>query len=270
MPRRMTGASIHSVEVMQMPEYLKVPRGKYKIGATREEISRAVHYWKDQLLEDFTAGQLERWMTKEYPAFLASVEEFAMSRTLVTNEEYGRFVAATGVGVCESLLSPAQDDHPAWGMTIEQAGEYCAWLSLYDPSFTYRLPREVEWEAAARGLGALEYPYGSEFDPTKANTVESGFGITTPVEHYAHAPGPFGHLDLAGNVEEWVDDRYWVYPGGDLIVDDLYETFGMDYFILRGGSFHRGGDLSRGARRHGRYPKPDYRYTGFRVVRVER
>lgn len=247
-------------------EYLRVPGGNYKIGSNRKEIARAAKFWQNRLLENFTVEQFRFWLGKEFPAFRQEVPEFFLARTLICNEEYSRFVAATGARVCESLLSRSQLDHPAWGMTVSEARAYCDWLSSEDLEFKYRLPSEVEWEAAARGSEGLEYPYGSTFDPSRANTVESGVGTTTPVERYSAAPGPFGHLDLAGNVEEWVDDRYWVYPGGEVIADDLYEVFGMDYSILRGGSFHRGGDLSRGARRHGQYPKPDYRFVGFRIV----
>lgn len=249
-------------------EFLRIPSGSYRIGSDRDDITRAVGFWRSRLLEDFTWDQFESWLKKEWPAFQCRVETFEMSRTLVTNEQYRSFIEATGRTPVESqTVSWATDRHPAWGMTLEEARAFCDWLSDFDADFFYRLPREVEWEVAARGPQSLEFPYGNDFDKDKANTIESGIDQTTPVDAYAHAPGPFGHLDLAGNVEEWVNDPYWVYPGGELVKDDLFEVFGMDYFILRGGSFRRGGDLSRGARRHGAYPKPDYRFTGFRVVR---
>ena len=249
-----------------MLEFLRVKAGNYKIGADKLDIEQATSYWQSRLLENFSREQFEEWLYKEFPAFTTPVKEFFLSRTLVTNAMYSKFVESTGIPPCESLLVDSAE-HPAWGMSFDQARGYCRWLTASNPQYSYRLPREIEWEAAARGPEGLEFPYGREFDPSKANTVESGIGSTTPVERYSCAPGPFGHLDLAGNVEEWVDDRYWVYPGGKLICDDLYAVFGMEYHILRGGSFIRGGDLSRGARRHGRYPKPEYRFTGFRVVR---
>jgi formylglycine-generating enzyme required for sulfatase activity len=74
-------------------------------------------------------------------------------------------------------------------------------------------------------------------------------------------------LDLAGNIEEWVSTGYYVYPGGRLIEDDLFNRLGDGYAILRGGNFLCGGDLSRAARRHGPFPDPLFRYTGFRLVR---
>lgn len=250
--------------------YLEVPAGRYAIGANRVEISRAVEYWQHRLLENFTRADIESWFAKEYPKHAAELQAFALGRTLVTNGEFRAYVAATGAPPAGSLRDGEPEDHPVWGLGIEDARAYARWLSASDPDHTYRLPREREWEAAARGREGREYPYGRDFDPSLANTVESRIGRTTPVEAYAHAPGPFGHLDLAGNVEEWVDDVYHVYPGGELVRDDLYQVFGMNYHVLRGGSFHRGGDLARGARRHGAYPSPDYRFTGFRLVRTPR
>lgn len=60
--------------------------------------------------------------------------------------------------------------------------------------------------------------------------------------------------------------NYEPYTGGEFIADDLTEKCGSAYPILRGGSFARGGDLSRCARRHGPYPSPEFRFTGFRLV----
>jgi hypothetical protein len=61
-------------------------------------------------------------------------------------------------------------------------------------------------------------------------------------------------------------DFYAPYPGGMFIRDDLSEVWGGRYRILRGGSFARGGDLARCARRHGPFPSPVFRYTGFRIA----
>jgi formylglycine-generating enzyme required for sulfatase activity len=129
-----------------------------------------------------------------------------------------------------------------------------------------RLPTESEWEYAARGVHGPEYPFGDEFDPSRCNTVESGIGHTTPVDRYGNGVSDWGIFDLPGNVEEWTSDLYAPYPGGEFVHDDLSEQTGGTYPVLRGGSFARGGDLARCARRHGPLPAASGRYRGFRVA----
>ena len=69
---------------------------------------------------------------------------------------------------------------------------------------------------------------------------------------------------MAGNVEEYVEDNYWIYPGGNIIKDDLYLTDPL-YPMTRGGSFTRYHDLARCRRRHGLFKKDIY-VVGFRLA----
>ena len=71
-----------------------------------------------------------------------------------------------------------------------QAVAFCRWLSWrlggsYDleeiNQWIVRLPTEVEWERAARGLDDRIYPYGNEFNSAKGNTWETRLACTTAV-----------------------------------------------------------------------------------------
>lgn len=248
--------------------FLPVPKGRYRIGTTFEGVQSCVAEWRNRLINPcYQEDAFRDWIRKEFPDHSVESEAFELMRTPVTNGEVQNFVDQTNAAIPESITLKLPEDHPVWGVSREWALSFAAWMSEQDEMYFYRLPTETEWEIAARGHDFREYPYGSIFNPGRANTRESGLGQTTPVERYSTSPGPFGHLDLAGNVEEWVDSHYTVYQGGDVIQDDLFERFGMNYFILRGGSFACGGDLSRGARRHGPFPDPLFRFTGFRLVR---
>jgi formylglycine-generating enzyme required for sulfatase activity len=250
-------------------EWIKVPSGVAVIGSSLEEIERAHEYWLPRLLDPKYPPKFRDWLMKEYPKFETEVEAFEISDILVTNEMYRLYVEDTGARVPESLWNKeygGEDDHPVWGVTFEEALAYCRWHSE-QVGYEVGLPTEIQWEYAARGGTNREYPWGDTFEKGRCNTIEEGIGGTTPVRHYESGRSPFGLYDMGGNVEEWVDTLYWPYEGGKIIVDDLVEALGEKYPLLRGGSFARGGDLARTARRHGGAPHPVFRFTGFRLVK---
>lgn len=250
-------------------EWIHIPGGTARIGSTLDEINKANDDWKSQLLNPDYVDKFKDWLMKEYPMHEVHVDSFAISDILVTNSMYQEYVDETGAEQPESIWNlelGGDDDHPVWGMTFEQAQAYCAWLST-KLGYEVKLPTEVQWEYAARGGTDREYPWGNEFSLEHCNTYEAGLHKTTSVRHYPQGRSLFGLYDMGGNVEEWVDTIYAPYPGGELIVDDLIDALGLQYPVLKGGSFARGGDLARVARRHGGFPDPVFRYTGFRLVR---
>ncbi|MFC1642189.1 formylglycine-generating enzyme family protein [Myxococcota bacterium] len=150
----------------------------------------------------------------ERPAHQVTVRGCWMDKNEVTNAQYLECVSAS---VCrmsrrgpppgakkidERLFRP---DHPVVGVSWHDAKAYCEWRAK-------RLPREAEWERAARGNDARHYVWGEKVpDATRHGVFANRSGATEPVGHYPEGAGPYGHLDLAGNVWEWMEDLYDPY-----------------------------------------------------------
>lgn len=145
----------------------------------------------------------------ERPVHPVTVAPFLLDRTEVTNAAWARCVEA---GACRPHLAASAglnrlgDDRrfrsprqPITSVSQDDAEAFCAWLGR-------RLPTEAEFERACRGPEARRYPWGDE-PPTPERAVFSG-DVSAPVGSRPAGAGPYGHLDLAGNVWEWSRDRY--------------------------------------------------------------
>lgn len=160
----------------------------------------------------FTMGADEGGEPDEHPAHTVTLGAFYLDLTEVTNEAYHGCVArglcpppdpksaaSNRFGPDSRFRGPRQ---PASSVGWDSARAYCAWVNK-------RLPTEAEWEKAARGPDARRYPWGNQ-DPTPDRGVFSA-SVTGDVAAHPHGAGPYGHLDLAGNVWEWVEDIYDPY-----------------------------------------------------------
>jgi formylglycine-generating enzyme required for sulfatase activity len=152
----------------------------------------------------------------------------------------------------------ARLDHPVVGVTAHEAEAYGRWLGA-QKGRVVRLPTEVEWERAARGDDGRPFPWGNEFRPGLANTLESDLNHTTPVGSLPGDVSPFGAVDMGGNVQEWTSSGYAPQP------DEAFVA-GQDLRVARGGSFN---DLAYGARTSYRRAYPAgyfFPFLGFRIV----
>ncbi len=98
----------------------------------------------------------------------------------------------------ERFNRPAQ---PVVGITWLEAQAYCRWLS-HQSGRRFRLPSEVEWEAAARGAAGRRYAWGDDFDPSRGNVISTHVMRTTPVGIFSEGDTPEGVCDLTGNAAD--------------------------------------------------------------------
>jgi formylglycine-generating enzyme required for sulfatase activity len=260
------------------------PGAAFEMGASRREAGRR-------------ANESRRLVQLTRPYYLGVRE--------VTNGEFRRFDPGhdSGTGEGAGLNDDAQ---PVVNVSWEAAARYCNWLSEQDglpPAYTetggklvqvvpatpgYRLPTEAEWVYAARVYGRetpARYPWAGDYPPksvagnfadarladTLASVVPSyddGYRGTAPVGSFPASPA--GFHDLGGNVAEWTNDYYAVYPGeaGQLVRDPAGPATG-DHHVVRDSSWRQGSisELRLSYRDYSRGPRND---LGFRIARTAR
>lgn len=182
----------------------------------------------------------------ERPQRTIYLDVFAIDRYEVTNHQYQQFVAATGhrkpglpSRYAKSGAKVRGINQPIVYVSWEDADGYCRWKGK-------RLPTEAEWEKAMRGTDGRLWPWGDVEQPGGANwaRVQDGHEASARVGTFQSDKSPYGVMDGAGNVMEWVADWY----------DETYYKRSPDqnppspeygtYRVLRGGGYTTaGGDV---------------------------
>ncbi|MBK8541447.1 MAG: SUMF1/EgtB/PvdO family nonheme iron enzyme [Ardenticatenia bacterium] len=100
--------------------------------------------------------------------------------------------------------NPAQ---PVVGISWFEARAYTLWLAAQTGE-PYRLPTELEWEAAARGAGGQPFADDDASEACGANTSELHVWRPSPMGVFPAGDTPEGVMDLCGNVWEWTSSVF--------------------------------------------------------------
>ena len=154
----------------------------------------------------------------------------------------------------------ARPGYPVVGVSWYEASAYAAWLTellrrhraggelervyrdliagLPEHVAVVRLPTDEEWVAAAGGAQGDRYPWGQDWDESRANATESGTGGTTPVAVYPSGQSPRGIWDMGGNVWEWMHsgEKVKSLRGGSWFSDQRIARVGGHLGNVPGGS----------------------------------
>lgn len=217
----------------------------------------------------------------DYPSHTIVLSDFYIDQHEVTNKNYAKCVAEFACSPPQSTRSftrdkyygdPQYKDYPVINVNWDDAQTYCEWRGG-------RLPTEAEWEKAARGTEGRTFPWGDTFTAENLNfcdtncpaetsnpAYDDGFADTAPVGSFSSGASPYGALDMAGNVWEWV---------GDWFDRDFYSvsapenptgpTSGEER-VVRGGSFFYPDTFATTTSRVGMNPESYYGFTGMRCV----
>lgn len=230
-----------------------VPAGEFVMGGDEYFEEQPIHsvildaFWIDQteVTNLMFASFLNEWGNRrEGSAALLDVED---------EDARIHFVATSW------RADPLYEDHPVVEVTWYGANAYCAWAGKH-------LPTEAEWEKAARGTSGNVFPWGN-YDPNAGLlNFDSVVGGTTSVGSYPEGMSPFGVLDMAGNVWEWVADRHsGTYYSFSPLENPLGPGTGF-FRALRGGGWNSRDTFVRSMHRNRGAPTISHGFVGFRCA----
>jgi formylglycine-generating enzyme required for sulfatase activity len=268
-----SGATPGDTTTIQGIAFVSIPCGAFQMGSTTHSNERPVH--------------------------IVTVNTFQMSAKEITNSQYAAYLntalAAGEITATTSNVTGAKGDYTGQ-MYIDlqrSSGDYNrCWISYNGTSFSvatgkenwpvvcvtwygskafalkydFDLPREGEWEYAARG--GKGYEYGT--DDGTISSAKANYNSHYLKNVGSYPANPFGLYDLAGNVSEWCNDWYGDYSSENAIDPQGPPSGSEDWYgrVLRGGDWASyEAEYCRSAYRN--YITPDYLglHTGFRVVR---
>ncbi|HEY6403776.1 MAG TPA: SUMF1/EgtB/PvdO family nonheme iron enzyme, partial [Blastocatellia bacterium] len=184
---------------------------------------------------EFRAGRDDGDNAIEKPAHVVTVNPFFIDLTEVTNEQYQKFVDATGYPpppIWQGNHFPeGANTLPVTDVTWEDANAFAKWAG--DGK---RLPTEEEWEFAARGTDGRLYPWGPDWIANASNTKsdENDQRKMVLVKQFPLGVSQFGLHDMSGNAWEWTSSEFKEYPGGDKYnPPDGYRNLK----VIRGGAY---------------------------------
>ena len=227
---------------------------------------------------------------------------YYLSLKEVTNDEFRRFKSTHSSGAIRGMSLDGATQ-PVAQVTWEDSVRYLNWLSAKDslppayekagqsfvpvqpPTTGYRLPTEAEWIYGARYAGkarALKYSWGDSYPPSGSagnfadssastllpNTLNGygdGYIVSAPVGSFA--PTGRGFFDLGGNVAEWCQDYYAVYPNAaqTMVTDPSGPATGR-HRVVRGSSW-RHASVSELRLSYRDYSEKARNDLGFRIAR---
>lgn len=212
------------------------------------------------------------------PVHQVNLDAFWMSKYEITNQQFAEFLNSYGREYDDNSYymiypdpwgirkngstwepQPGYANHPVVGVTWYGAAQYAKWQGT-------RLPTEAEWEYAARGTGDkkswLISGCVSGYDCDGYAWFANNSGGRTHTVGELH-PNSFGLYDMSGNVYEWCQDWFGLYPAAS-VINPRGPAKGTER-VYRGGAYNSMSDIIPD--RFAMIPLYFTNTIGFRVVK---
>jgi formylglycine-generating enzyme required for sulfatase activity len=250
------------------PGMVEIPRGVVAMGTPVENLKTSAK------MDEVLVAEL----LAETPRHSVDLGAYYIDLTEVTNLQWKVYLDATGRKASSTLIEfgwptgdvpEGQEHFPITNVNLPEIRDFLTWCGK-------RLPDEAEWTRAARGDDVREYPWGDKWDAKFCQSAMSTPPVAIAVGSHPEGASPFGVLDMAGNVFEWVDSPFAAYPGfqplsleGDKKKkgNTLTPQFNSSSRVIKGGSFTTIKQFTRIDVRLGQAPIESDAALGFRCVR---
>ncbi len=246
---------------------VRIEAARFHMGSDDDAIARAV---STCLLSPPSSGRCRADLfADEKPDHDVFLSAYAIDRLEVSNQAYLRCVSAGACapsGISESDPRVGRPEQPVASVSWRDADAYCTWAQG-------SLPTEAQWERAARGDSARSFPWGHVWNTHLANhgagdeseSELDGYRYAAPVNAFRDGRSFYGLQNMAGNVWEFVADRYAAYDAQANAVEPTGPASGSERTI-RGGSWRSPPHTLRVTAR-ARIPEPERRAdVGFRCA----
>jgi formylglycine-generating enzyme required for sulfatase activity len=248
------------------PEMILVQGGEFEMGNIGEQHEEPQHRVQ---VSSFEIG---KYLVKnvQYAAFLNAYGNPELNKWIELNERFGTEKSRIGQTGETFYVENGYEDHPVNFVSWYGAQAYCQWLSQHTGQH-FRLPREAEWEFAARGgIHSEGCTYAGSDDPFEVAWFREN------ADEHAHPvgrkkPNALGLYDMSGNMREWCQDwyagNYYRQCAEKGLVTDPQGPKNGKFRIYRGGCWYFDAPAIRIAARLWKTPDSRHLNHGLRVVR---
>ena len=228
-------------------QYVFIPKGRYKIGSKKpfaDELNEKKIILKEKYIGRFPVTNALFEAFVEQAGYKTTAETIGYGTVYYgrfkknKNEKTGHIVSVWNAALVKKTVQGAcwyqpfgpgssvhnKKNHPVVQVSRKDAEAFASWVGK-------RLPRENEWEAAARTDRGYYFPWGNKWKDSICNIESNGFADTVPVDYYPGGVNKLDIFDLLGNVLEWTEDeceppyskvqkaKYYIAKGGSWLSD---------------------------------------------------